>query len=131
MNKDNNTIATINSTVNTAKVAALIGLGCLERSKPMGYVKQTGDIAGRVGTASAAIIGVHAITGTPMYVGVYKALRIAAIAGIATGAACSLASLGYVTVKAVQHMLNGNAKRLAEAAAEVADDEAGEQPAEA
>lgn len=104
-----------NTVITTAKVAALIGLGCHEQSKTMGHIKKVGDISGRIGTASAAVIGVHALTGTPMYVGVYKTLRIAALVGITTGAACSLASLGYIATKAIQHIANGNAKRLAEA----------------
>lgn len=130
MNKDK-TIDTINTAITTAKVATLIGLGCHEQSKVMGYVQKTGDISGRVGTAAAAVVGVHALTGTPMYVGAYKVLRIAALAGLATSAVCGIASLGYITAKAVQHIANGNARRLAEAAAEADAEDAGEQPVEA
>lgn len=112
----------INTTIATAKAATLIGLGCHGQSETMGQIQKVGDISGRIGTASAAVIGVHAITGTPMYVGVYKVLRIAALAGLATSAVCGIASLGYITAKAVQHIANGNAKRLAGAAAEEAAD---------
>lgn len=112
----------INTTIATAKAATLIGLGCYGQSETMGQIQKVGDISGRIGTASAAVIGVHAITGTPMYVGVYKVLRIAALAGLATSAVCGIASLGYITAKAVQHIANGNAKRLVEAAAEEAAD---------
>lgn len=135
MNK-NNITATINTTITTARVATLIGLGCHGESKVMGKVQKVGEISGRVGTASAAVIGVHAITGNPMHIGVYKALRVAALAGITTGAACSVVSLGYIATKAIQHWANGNAKRIVEAAGKVAKEEepegdAGEQPAEA
>lgn len=123
---------TVANAITTAKVAALIGLGCHEQSKVMGNIKKVGEISGHIGTTSAAVVGVHALTGTPMYIGVYKVLKVAALAGLATSAACGIASLGYITAKAVQHIANGNARRLAEAASEAdAEEDAGEQPAEA
>lgn len=130
MNTNDTTNDTAITTLDAVKAAYCIGIGFHNESKVMSKVQKVGAISGQVGTTSAAIIGVHAITGTPMAVGTFKVLKAAALVGITTGAACGLASLGYVITKAVQHWANGNARLVAKASAEEAAKAAAEAEAE-